>query len=57
MNRLIWPVVFAIVGALVYAFAGPPDKGAKLGELGLKTFFAGMLVLAYVLAAHVLTFP
>lgn len=52
MNQLIWPVVFAILGALTYAFAGP-----KPAELGRLTFFAGMLVFASVLASHVLRLP
>ena len=44
----IWPLVIAVVGALVYALAG----NAKAAELGRITFFCGMLWLAYSLVGH-----
>jgi Na+/phosphate symporter len=43
------PAVFVIVGLLVYMLAGNP----KAVELGRLTFACGLLVLAYVLAGHV----
>ncbi len=45
----ILPAVFAIVGLVVYMLASDP----KAAEIGRLTFFAGIVVLAYVLAGHV----
>ncbi len=45
----ILPAVLVIVGLLVYMLAGNP----KATELGRITFACGLLVLAYVLAGHV----
>lgn len=44
---LIYPAAVMFVGALVYAFAT-----GKVEALALKTYFAGVLVLTYVLANH-----
>ena len=44
----IVPVVFAIVGALIYALAGNP----KAAEIGRLTFLAAMIALSIALAAH-----
>lgn len=41
-------VLFAILGALVYALAG----NAKLAELGRLTFAAAMIALMFELAKH-----
>ncbi len=49
MAIAILPVVFAIVGALLYVLA----TRAELKELGRLTFASGMLALAFALAAHV----
>ncbi len=43
------PLLFAVVGALLYALAGNP----KAAELGRLTFAAGMIALAFALASHV----
>lgn len=45
----IVPAVLTIVGLLVYMLAANP----KAVELGRITFACGMLVMAYVLAGHV----
>jgi len=44
----IWPLVIAVIGALVYALAG----NAKATELGRITFACGMLWLVYSLVGH-----
>lgn len=46
----IYPLVAAVLGALVYALAG----NAKLAELGRITFGAGMLALLLALAGKAL---
>lgn len=42
------PLLFAIIGALVYALAAP----SKPAELGRLVFFAGFLVTMWALAGH-----
>ncbi len=49
MAIAILPILFALVGALVYALSA----NAKAGELGKLAYFAGMLALAFALASHV----
>lgn len=46
----VWPLVFALVGILVYALASHP----KMSEAGRLTFFAGMLGLVFSLLRHAL---
>lgn len=45
---ILVPVLAAILGALVYAFA----SNVKLAEMGKLLFFAGVLVTLFVLAQH-----
>jgi Na+/phosphate symporter len=51
LATIVWPLVFAIAGALVYAFA----TNGKLQEMGRLTFFIGMFWLCYSLhgAMHI----
>ncbi len=49
MAIAIFPLVLAIVGALVYALS----TNAKAAELGRLAYACGMLALAFALAAHV----
>ena len=49
MAIAIFPIVLAIVGALVYALS----SNTKAAEIGRLTFACGMLALAFALAAHV----
>jgi chromate transport protein ChrA len=42
----VWPLLVAVIGALVYALA----SGTKVAELGRITFFVGVLWLVYTLA-------
>jgi hypothetical protein len=51
MIQVAWPLVFAVVGALVYAFA--PGKASRLGELA---FFCGLLWLVYAMSHAALRF-
>lgn len=48
MLLAIFPLLLAILGALVYALAGNP----KLAELGRGAYWAGLFALAFTLAAH-----
>ena len=48
MAIAIFPIVLAVLGALVFALASNPT--AK--ELGRIAFAAGMFALAFALAAH-----
>jgi hypothetical protein len=45
MATLVFPLLVAVVGALVYAFAS-----SKVSELGRISFFVGLLWLVYVAA-------
>lgn len=47
----VWPLVIAVVGALVYALSSNP----KAAELGRLIFFCGFFWLVYTLAKSVLT--
>lgn len=53
------PAVTAVVGALVYAFAGngsPPSPGSsKLAEIGRITFFVGLFWTVFDLAKAVVS--
>ena len=49
----IWPLVFAVVGVLMYALT----SNAKLQEIGRITFFAGLFWLVAVLAHQVVSLP
>lgn len=42
------PLLFAVIGALVYALA----SSGKVAELGRIAFFAGFLVTMWTLAGH-----
>jgi Na+/phosphate symporter len=46
----VWPLVFAIVGLLLYFVA----TNAKVQEVGRVLFFVGMLWLVYSLTGHAL---
>jgi len=50
MALAIVPVVFAVVGLLVYALS----SNAKLSEIGRLLFACSFLVLMFVLAHHVI---
>jgi hypothetical protein len=45
MITIIWPLLIAVAGALVYAFAANP----KLAEIGRILFFCGVLWTVYML--------
>jgi len=51
MNQLAWPLVFAVAGALAFAFSG-----GELSEIGRLTFFAGILWLVYNMSHGALRF-
>lgn len=53
MITTLIPLLLAIVGALVYAFAANP----KLAELGRILFAAGMFALAFFYAGRGVTLP
>lgn len=42
----VWPLVFAVVGVLVYVLA----SNAKAAEIGRLVFFSGFFWLVYTLA-------
>jgi len=46
----IWPLVIAVIGALVYALA----SNSKAAELGRLVFFCGFFWLVYSLVGHTL---
>ena len=46
----IWPLVFAVVGALAYALS----SNGKVAELGRIMYFCGLLWLVYVMVGKVL---
>ena len=46
----IWPLVFAVLGLLLWVFASHP----KLVEVGRLVFFAGLFWLVYVLSGRTL---
>jgi hypothetical protein len=46
----LWPIVFMIVGALVYALS----SNGKAAELGRLAYFAGLMWLVYSLMGHAL---
>lgn len=48
MVLAIFPLVLAVIGALVYALS----SNAKAAEIGRITFAAGIFALAFALAAH-----
>lgn len=48
MMIAVVPVLFAILGALIYALAG----NTKLVEIGRLTFLASMIALMLALAQH-----
>lgn len=48
----IYPLILAVVGALVYALS----SNTKVSQLGLGAFYAGMFALAFTLATHTLRF-
>lgn len=50
---VIVPLIFAIIGVLMYALASNP----KLSEIGRLVFFSGFLVLTSVLATHAIKLP
>jgi len=52
MATIAVPLVFALIGALVYLLSGDA-KRARLGEI---TFFVGMFWLAYQLSGRALHF-
>lgn len=52
MNQLMWPVVFAIGGALAFALS----SNAKLAELGKIVFFVGAFWLCHALSGRALHF-
>ena len=54
MNALI-PVIAALIGALLYALASPPQptRSARLAELGRLTFLAAMIALMFAFSGHV----
>jgi len=49
---ILFPLAFAILGALVYALS----SNAKVVRMGEITFFVGMLWLVYQLSGHSLHF-
>lgn len=51
MNQIAWPLVFAVAGALTFAFAT-----GKPSELGKLAFFAGLLWLVYGMSHGALRF-
>lgn len=51
MNQVAWPLVFAIAGALVFAFA--PGKSQRLGEIA---YFSGLFWLVYTMSRAALRF-
>lgn len=50
MMIAVWPLVIAVVGALVYALA----SNSKASEMGRIAFFVGLLWLVYSLVGHTL---
>ena len=44
----VWPLIIAVIGALVYALAG----NTKAVELGRITFFCGLFWLVSTLVGH-----
>ncbi len=46
----IWPLVFAVVGVLMYALCSNP----KLAEIGRLVFFCGFFFVTHAVATHVL---
>lgn len=50
MAVAIFPLVIAVIGALVHALA----TNAKAAELGRGAFWAGMFALCFTLASHTL---
>lgn len=48
MGNLIVPAIVVIVGA----FAHVASKNGKVAEMGRLAYFAGLLVLVYLLANH-----
>lgn len=46
----IWPLVVAVIGALIYALA----SNSKASELGRIVFFCGFFWLVYTLVGHTL---
>lgn len=48
MAIAIFPLVLAIIGALVYALS----SNAKANEIGRACLWAGLFALAFALAAH-----
>jgi Na+/phosphate symporter len=50
MMIAVWPLVVAVVGALVYALS----SNTKASELGRITFFVGLFWLVYSLVGHTL---
>lgn len=49
---ILFPLVFALLGAFVYALSGPPDnpQRVKLQELARIMYFCGLFWLVYILA-------
>ena len=48
MVTIIWPLLVALAGALIYAFA--IDRNPKLAEIGRILFFCGTFWTVYLLA-------
>jgi Na+/phosphate symporter len=48
MMIAVWPLVVAIIGALVYALS----SNTKVTEMGRITFFVGFFWLVYSLVGH-----
>ena len=51
MLSIIWPLLIAVAGALLYALAANP----KLAELGRIMFFCGLLWTVYLLTGAIFT--
>lgn len=49
----IYPVLFALLGLLVYAFAATGTARQKLAEIGRIIFAAAFLVCMFAAAQHV----
>ncbi len=53
LGLAIWPLVFAIVGILMYVLCANP----KLQEIGKIIFFCGFFFVTMVLSSQVLHLP
>jgi uncharacterized membrane protein len=60
MATIIYPLLFAVVGAVVYLVAGNPPNASptttKLSEMGRIAYFVGLIWLVYLMLSRTFHF-